>query len=383
MVGRVALGGFVVAQVGFVGMMGVGSAVEHIPDAGPMIWSVTAYIWHLFVLPGSVVVWGIVQVYRCVRRKGIATAMQSSPELKTGVTRREALAAVSAALPPLIATGVGVVAVQRLGHFRVREMELAVPGLPADLDGLSIAQVSDLHIGRFLPKGTAERVAEAANALAADLVVFTGDLLDVSCEAIAPGIDFIRRLDRRHGLAVIEGNHDGMKGCERFEKEMKGAGLPLLLDESIVFKVPGRATPVQFLGLTWGELLRGWQTGRRWREAQRWYRVDSAEAMADSMKKLVGQRQREAFPILLAHHPHTFDLAAAAGLPLVLSGHTHGGQLMLTEHIGAGPIRFKYWTGVYDKPGSRLFVNNGVGNWFPLRINAPAEIVKLTLRGNV
>jgi predicted MPP superfamily phosphohydrolase len=273
-----------------------------------------------------------------------------------------------------------MVAVERLGQFRVREMELAVPGLPADLDGVSIAQVSDLHIGRFLPKGAAERVAEATNALGADLVVFTGDLLDVSCETIAPGIDFIRRLDRRHGLAVIEGNHDGMNGCERFEKEMKGAGLPLLLDESIVFKVPGRATPVQFLGLTWGELLRGWQTGRRWREAQRWYRVDSAEAMADSMKKLVSERRREAFPVLLAHHPHAFDLAAAAGLPLVLSGHTHGGQLMLTEHIGAGPIRFKYWTGVYEKPGSRLFVNNGVGNWFPLRINAPAEIVKLTLR---
>ena len=73
--------------------------------------------------------------------------------------------------------------------------------------------------------------------------------------------------------------------------------------------------------------------------------------------------------------------AARAELaPVMLAGLQYGGQLMLTEHIGAGPIRFKYWTGVYEKPGSRLFVNNGVGNWFPFRMNAPQEIVEVTLR---
>ena len=65
--------------------------------------------------------------------------------------------------------------------------------------------------------------------------------------------------------------------------------------------------------------------------------------------------------------------------PLTLAGHTHGGQIMLTDHIGGGPIRFRYWTGLYRKGDCQLFVNNGVGNWFPLRFNAPAEIVKLTL----
>jgi len=85
------------------------------------------------------------------------------------------------------------------------------------------------------------------------------------------------------------------------------------------------------------------------------------------------------FPILLAHHPHSWDEAAARGIPLVLSGHTHGGQIMLTPTIGAGPLRFKYWSGLYQKPGSSLIVSNGVGNWFPLRVNAPAEILHITL----
>jgi predicted MPP superfamily phosphohydrolase len=86
------------------------------------------------------------------------------------------------------------------------------------------------------------------------------------------------------------------------------------------------------------------------------------------------------FPILLTHHPHAFDVAADAGIPLTLAGHTHGGQLMLSDHIGAGSMMFKYWSGLYRRGNSALVVSNGVGNWFPLRINAPAEIVHITLR---
>jgi hypothetical protein len=81
----------------------------------------------------------------------------------------------------------------------------------------------------------------------------------------------------------------------------------------------------------------------------------------------------------LAHHPHAFDAAAAAGVPLTLSGHTHGGQLMLNEQLGFGPAMFRYWSGWYRKGVSQLVVSNGVGNWFPLRVNAPAEIIHLTL----
>jgi predicted MPP superfamily phosphohydrolase len=83
---------------------------------------------------------------------------------------------------------------------------------------------------------------------------------------------------------------------------------------------------------------------------------------------------------LLAHHPHSFDAAAAAGLPLTLSGHTHGGQIMLNEQLGAGSIRFRYVSGLYRKANSNLLVCNGIGNWFPIRINAPAEILHITLR---
>ena len=94
----------------------------------------------------------------------------------------------------------------------------------------------------------------------------------------------------------------------------------------------------------------------------------------------VKQLQPGAFPILLAHHPHAFDVAAVHEIPLTFAGHTHGGQLMLSAKHGAGPVMFRYWSGLYQKLNASLIVSNGAGNWFPLRTHAPAEIIHLTLR---
>jgi len=121
---------------------------------------------------------------------------------------------------------------------------------------------------------------------------------------------------------------------------------------------------VQLLGLSWTRI----------------YGKGRDAAIATSDQRLLEQRVADAFPILMAHHPHAFDAAASAGLPLTLSGHTHGGQLMLNEQLGFGPALFRYWSGLYECGQSKLIVSNGVGNWFPLRLNAPAEILHLTLR---
>ena len=130
------------------------------------------------------------------------------------------------------------------------------------------------------------------------------------------------------------------------------------MDEARSLRV--RGTGVQLLGLNW-------------------YRGDT-DIRAGLRRTLSQFRRPDEFPILLAHHPHAFDAAIAAGLPLTLSGHTHGGQIMLTDHIGAGPVLFRYWSGLYRRNGSSLVVSNGVGNWFPLRTHAPAEIVYMTLQ---
>jgi hypothetical protein len=109
----------------------------------------------------------------------------------------------------------------------------------------------------------------------------------------------------------------------------------------------------------------------------RW--LESPEGRDESVAYTAGLRDPEMFAFMMAHHPHSWDMAADCGIPLVISGHTHGGQIMLTRQIGLGRIRFKYLSGLYTRPGSQLIVSNGVGNWFPLRIGAPAEILRITL----
>ena len=388
---RAAIGIFMSTQMSYMVYLFAAVFVENLPRIFPPFWEVAAYLWHLGILPATLlimalasIVRGILKLARRTRRRNQTEILSRKPVPRAPqlqrFTRRQALGAIVAAVPPLATAAVTAGTVVELGEFRIRHFQITLPSLPPDLDGLTIAHVTDLHIGRFLPPDMIRRVADATNALSADLVAFTGDLNDLSAPDTQQGIEFMRRIDPRHGLAMIEGNHDVMADADRYEEAMLEAGLPLLLDSTLTFRIPGRLTPVQFSGISWGERKRGSEMGRTGKDARRMFRVYSQPETAASIARVLVQRQAAAFPILLAHHPHAFDPAEAVGFPLVLSGHTHGGQIMLNRHIGAGPMRFRYWAGLYEKQNSSLFISNGVGNWFPLRINAPAELVKLTLR---
>jgi predicted MPP superfamily phosphohydrolase len=250
----------------------------------------------------------------------------------------------------------------QLALFRVRRFILPVAGLPRDLDGLTLAHVSDIHVGRFTSGRILREMVEQTNALRADLVLLTGDLINDALADLAGGLDLVRAMDARFGICMIEGNHDLIEDGLEFERRARASGIPFLLNETETRRI--RGCPVQLLGL-------------RWLHAPPSLRDPLISA---SVRDLLRQRQPDAFPILLAHHPHAFDAAAGAGVPLVLSGHTHGGQLMWDERHGFGPAMYRYWSGLYERGASRMIVSNGVGNWFPLRVNAPAEIVHITLK---
>ncbi len=321
-----------------------------------------AYLWSLIVLPISLAMIGLGKISAAgANIIGRARAKETAP---ASLSRRQLLGAAAVAVPPLVTAGLVMRAVPQLGRFRVRSLHLNLPGLPVKLDGLRIAHVSDLHVGRYTRPWQIPRLVEAVNLMAADLVLFTGDLIDMSIQDLPKGIDAMKQIHPRSGMAIIEGNHDLIDNADEFDRQVRAAGLPLLVDEAISVKVRGEK--IQLLGTRWGAA-----TGNR--------RLANAAAFAASIDRLTTLRDPGAFPIVLAHHPHTFDPAAAAGFPLVLSGHTHGGQLMLSNEVGFGPLFYRYWSGHYQKSGSQLVVNNGVGNWFPLRINAPAEIIQITL----
>jgi len=329
----------------------------------PVPYLSIVYIWHLLVLPGWLMLAPLTSAVNWLRRR--TTKSVETPATENQLSRRQFLTATAVGAAPLAAVATMGWSLPQLDHFRIRKIELPIPGLPRDLDGLRIAHVSDLHVGRYTHGRILAKVAEATNQLHSDLVLFTGDLIDLSISDLDPALDTLRQIDPKYGLFLVEGNHDLIDDADSFDARTKAAGFNLLIDESATVHVKGR--DVQILGTRWGQV-----------EGDR--RKAGDHAYAASVAWLTPQRQPDAFPILLAHHPHAFDPAAQANLPLILSGHTHGGLLNLTPNIGMGPAMFRYWSGVYEKPGSKLVVNNGVGNWFPLRVNAPAEIIDLTLR---
>jgi predicted MPP superfamily phosphohydrolase len=222
---------------------------------------------------------------------------------------------------------------------------------------MRIAHVTDTHVGKFTRGRVLDEIAEATNRLQADLVLLTGDLIDNSIKDLPAALAMVQSMDPRSGLFMIEGNHDLIDDPAEFIRGVRASGVNFLRNESAIAQVRGQN--VQLLGIAW----------------------DRDEAlMTDAVATVASLRRPGAFPILLAHHPHAFDAATRHGIPLTLAGHTHGGQLMLTPTLGAGPAMFKYWSGLYQNAGSALVVSNGAGNWFPLRTAAPAEIVHITLR---
>lgn len=329
------------------------------------------YIWHCLVLLPLAFLWflgriaaGVLRIARALSR--LKRVEAPSPQSEGGVSRREFVAASLCTAPAILALGGTGMASYQWSQFRIRQITLPLANLPKALDGLTIAQVCDLHVGVFTRGAVLDKIVEATNSLHADLVMLPGDLINYSLSDLPVALDVAKRLEGRHGSFVCEGNHDLFESPETFRKLTTEAGLRLLVNDAATISI--RNVPVQVLGLRWGAAYgdpRGMSS-----------RGDLA--IGGSMKELLTLRQPEAFPILLAHHPHAFDYCG--DIPLTLSGHTHGGQLMLTQDFGFGPAMFRYWSGLYQRANSALVVSNGVGNWFPVRVQAPAEIVHLTLR---
>jgi len=325
----------------------------------------TVFIWHMIFLPLLLLlaialspILAMAALIRTARR--LRNSNPASVDANVALSRRQFLGVALAAAPPLFNLSFATIAMRQLDQFRVRRFVLPIVGLPSDLHGLTITQISDMHVGRFTSGRVLREVVRVVNELRTDLVLLTGDLINDAIADLDHGLDLVRSMQASHGVYLIEGNHDLIENGPEFERRMKDSGIPFLLDESVVITV--RGTALQLLGLSWTRA-----------------RENRDVAIAAAVRQLLNQRQPESFPILLAHHPHAFDAAAAASVPLTLAGHTHGGQLMLNEQCGFGPALFRYWSGLYTKGASKLIVSNGVGNWFPLRVRAPAELLHLTL----
>ena len=296
-------------------------------------------------------------------------------------------AGVIAGAVPFVSGAYGFVA-ERF-RFYVREVEIPIANLPPALDGLRITQLSDIHIGSYMPAAQVRRAVGMANELKGDLTVVTGDFVTGRTDPLEDCITELSRLYAPLGVWGCNGNHEIYARAEEKSAELfHKFGMKLLRQENAELRWRGSA--INLLGVDY----------QRQRDAE-----DNRVPMLVGVESLV---RRDVPNILLSHNPNSFPKAAQLGIELSLAGHTHGGQVrveILDHRWSPADFFTPYVAGLYkrplfapsgpgdnenpdfrpttnlQRPTSSIYVNRGLGTiGAPVRLGVPPEITLITLR---
>lgn len=244
----------------------------------------------------------------------------------------------------------------------VTRRTLYFDNLPPGLDGLRLLHLSDVHAGLHMGRDKMMEIVAQANALAPDVILQTGDMIDISPSDIPDYVAAFRDLHAPLGVITSLGNHDHYTGVEAVERGVRDAG-QILVRGGVHLIERGGGT-LALLGLD---------------DPLDW-RFD--EPQTAEVNALDRAAPPEAFRILMAHRPGAWDGARPRGIPLTLSGHIHGGQFYLPV-VGWSPGRLitKYVMGHFEADGTQLYVSRGIGVvGVPIRVFVPPEVALLELR---
>jgi hypothetical protein len=267
------------------------------------------------------------------------------------LTRRAALKGVLATTIGAV-TGAGTYGVGYERHrIGVTDATVPVSGLPPPLDGLRVGLVTDIHHSRMVSADDVTRAVQLITAAQTDLIVLGGDYVTWGERAyVKPVAELLAPLSAPHGVFAILGNHDDDR---HMPAALAGKGFTVLKDARTRIQIRGE----------WVELagIRFWT-----RKA-----TDIAKVLRRSQDTV----------ILLAHDPRRLTEAAAFNVPLVLSGHTHGGQVVIPGFGAIARRQFPIVQGIGRRENTSIFVSRGVGTvYVPIRINCPPEVAVVTLR---
>jgi hypothetical protein len=329
------------------------------------LWMVASFFGFLAIESVGAIEWVTNIAARLLPRSGTGVVAGGfSPSRRTFF---QYAAALAGGLPFLAAT-YGFAA-GRL-RYTIERVDVPVANLPPELDGLRIAQLSDIHIGDYMPPHEIARAVDMANSLQPDISFVTGDFVSSEGDPLDACITELSRLRAPLGVWGCNGNHEIYAGVEEeAERLFREKGMRLLRAQSAV---------VEHNGARFNLLGVDYQRDR----------MVSGEHSGPMLREIEPMIRRDMPNFLLSHNPNSFPRAAELGIELSLAGHTHGGQVKveIVDHsISPARLMTPFVAGLYHLPmngqKAALYVNRGLGTFgFPVRIGVPPEITLLTLR---
>ena len=266
----------------------------------------------------------------------------------------------SALAVPVVAacvTLVGFVNARRVA--RVVKVDVPIAKLPPELHGYSIAQISDIHVGPTIQRAFLHAIVNKVNALGADAIAITGDLVDGSVQRLSLHTQPLARLAAPDGVYFVTGNHEYYSGAEEWIAEVRRLGVTVLLNQHVVRRRGAAALMIAGVAD---------YTAHLFNPAHR----------SDPRAAAAGAPQDVDVRVLLAHQPRSAPEAAAAGFHLQLSGHTHGGQFFPWNLFV--PLQQPFVAGLKRVRDMWVYTSRGTGYWGPpKRFGAPSEITLVRL----
>ncbi len=320
----------------------------------PVLW--IAYFWLgiIMLLVFSFLAIDIVKILIWVMSKsGLINSSGYSSERRkfiAGITSFSASAVV------LGAAGYGVG--KYLSKAKIKRLMINLSGLGSQFKGFKIIQISDLHIGQLMTKENLAQIVEQVNGTGPDIVAITGDLVDGNTSILVDDISPLRKLKTRYGVYFVTGNHEYYSGVDEWIEELKKMNIIVLQNERVKIKIDD-----DYFYLA----------GVPDKQGARF----SKEHTPDYDKTLTGTDRSKPL-VLLAHQPVQVKQASKYKVDLMLSGHTHGGQIWPFHLLVY--LQQPYLKGLYKVGKTNLYVNQGTGCWGPpIRIGSENEITEIVL----
>jgi len=253
-------------------------------------------------------------------------------------------------------TGYGVAEAKQIPG--VKKVLIPIKGLPPDLNGFRIVQITDIHVSPTIKRSFVQGVVDVVNNLSADMVALTGDLVDGSVKRLDYDVDPLKLIRSKHGNFFVTGNHEYYSGALDWIEKVRALGFTVLLNENhLITRGQGR---ILLAGVT------DYRAGRFYENHQ-----------SDPFKAMAGAQPAHV-KILLAHQPKSIFDAAGAGFDLQISGHTHGGQFY-PWNLFAG-IAQPFVKGLHQYQNTQIYISGGTGYWGPpIRLGSPSEITLIKL----